>query len=44
MSNSDYYRILYAIEKVVGKETDTSLESLTETVMQMQAQILNMNK
>ena len=43
-SNSDYYRILYAIEKVVGKQKDTSLENLTETVMQLQSQILNMNK
>lgn len=43
-SNSDYYRILYAIEKVTGQDKDTSLESLTETVMQLQAQMLKMNK
>jgi len=43
-SNSDYYKISYAIEKVVGKEKNASLESLTETVMELQSQILNMNK
>ncbi len=43
-SNSDYYKILYAIEKVKGKEKNGSLDTLTETVMQLQSQILNMNK
>lgn len=43
-SNSDYYKILYALEKVNGREKNPSLEMLTNTVLDLQTQLLDMKK
>lgn len=43
-TNSEYYKLYYAIEEVKGKERDISLEALTATIMDLQTQISAIKK